>query len=345
MTKAAKFSYAVLATTLILTGLLHLGAPLLALLFSYFFLKNVSGFIRSKWITLTLFVIILAAISYTAGHFIRAAVGALPKIADTSIPAASAWAEAREIDLPFTDFESLKAMATEFIKKQAHYLGNVANWARNSLTLIVFMLVGIVAAVSLFLNTKLDLFHESHPLRNNLYSVCCEEIGARFREFYRSFATVMGAQMTISCINTFLTAIFVSVVHLPYAPVVVGLTFLCGLIPIVGNIVSNTVIVFIGFLVSPQVAIGALIFLVVIHKLEYFLNSKIIGDRIRNPIWLTLFGLIIGEKIMGIPGMILSPVVLNYLRIEMSKIEVTPSIIPADQANVESTELGAKKIS
>jgi len=48
---------------------------------------------------------------------------------------------------------------------------------------------------------------------------------------------------------------------------------------------------------------------------------------------------------MGIPGMILSPVVLNYLRIEMSKIEVTPSIIPADQANVESTELGAKKIS
>ena len=102
---------------------------------------------------------------------------------------------------------------------------------------------------------------------------------------------------------------------------VVGLTFLCGLLPIVGNIISNTVIVFLGFLISAQVAIGALIFLVVIHKLEYFLNSKIIGDRIRNPIWLTLFGLIVGEKLMGIPGMILSPVVLNYLRVEMSKVE------------------------
>ena len=151
-----------------------------------------------------------------------------------------------------------------------------------------------------------------------------------------SHATVIGAQMTISCINTFLTAIFVSVVQLPNASVVIGLTFLCGLIPIVGNIVSNTVIVFIGFMVSPRVAIGALIFLVVVHKLEYFLNSKIIGDRIRNPIWLTLFGLIVGEKIMGIPGMILSPVVLNYLRIEMSKIEVTPAIIPADR-NLVST--------
>jgi predicted PurR-regulated permease PerM len=64
---------------------------------------------------------------------------------------------------------------------------------------------------------------------------------------------------------------------------------------------------------------------VVVHKLEYFLNSKIIGARIRNPIWLTLFGLIVGEKLMGVPGMILSPVVLNYLRVEMSKVEVAPS--------------------
>jgi predicted PurR-regulated permease PerM len=116
---------------------------------------------------------------------------------------------------------------------------------------------------------------------------------------------------------------------------VIGLTFLCGLIPIVGNVVSNTVIVFLGFLVSPKVAIGALIFLIVIHKLEYLLNSKIIGDRIRNPIWLTLFGLIVGEKLMGVPGMILSPVVLNYLRVEMSKIEVAPSLAVSNHAAVD----------
>lgn len=322
MTKPARFSYAVLAATLVLLGLVKLGAPLLALLFSYFVLTKLGGFIRNKWLTLALFILVLAGISYTAGHFIRAAVSALPKIADNAIPAASAWAEAREMHLPFTDFESLKTMATEAIKEEAHYLGNVANVARHASTLMVFVIIGVVAAVSLFFNSQLDLFRESHAVRNNLYSVCCEEISARFREFYYSFATVIGAQMTISFVNTILTAIFVSVVQLPYAPVVIGLTFLCGLVPIVGNVVSNTVIVFIGFLVSPKVAIGALVFLVVIHKLEYLLNSKIIGARIRNPIWLTLFGLIVGEKLMGVPGMILSPVVLNYLRVEMSKMEV-----------------------
>lgn len=344
MSKAAKFSYVVLATTLVLTGLLHLGVPLLALLFSYFFLKKLSGFIPNKWITLALFLIVLAGISFTAGHFIRAAVRALPKIADDSIPAMSAWAEARQMDLPFSDFESLKTAATDAIKEKAQYLGDVAKVARNSVTGFVFILVGIVAAISLFFNSRLDLTRDTHTWANNLYSVCCDEIGARFREFYRSFATVMGAQMTISCINTVLTAIFVSVIQLPYSPVVIPLTFLCGLIPIVGNIVSNTVIVFIGFMVSPQVAIGALIFLVVIHKLEYFLNSKIIGDRIRNPIWLTLFGLIVGEKIMGIPGMILSPVVLNYLRVEMSKIEVRPVIVAPNEVNVDPEDNSDKKV-
>ena len=73
-------------------------------------------------------------------------------------------------------------------------------------------------------------------------------------------------------------------------------------------------------------ALASLVFLVAVHKLEYFLNSKIIGGRIRNPVWLTLLGLVIGEELMGIPGMILAPVVLNYLRVEMSKIEVRASV-------------------
>jgi predicted PurR-regulated permease PerM len=100
------------------------------------------------------------------------------------------------------------------------------------------------------------------------------------------------------------------------------LTFLCGLLPIIGNIISNTLIVAVGFTLSPRVALFALIFLVAIHKLEYFLNSKIIGDRIKNPMWLTLIGIVLGEKLMGIPGMILAPVVLHYIKVEASKNKI-----------------------
>ena len=64
-------------------------------------------------------------------------------------------------------------------------------------------------------------------------------------------------------------------------------------------------------------------FLVIIHKLEYFLNSKIIGRRIKNPMWLTLIGLVVGEKLMGVPGMVLAPIVLHYIKVEASKNKIT----------------------
>jgi predicted PurR-regulated permease PerM len=109
--------------------------------------------------------------------------------------------------------------------------------------------------------------------------------------------------------------------QLPHGVLVVGATFICGLLPIVGNLLSNTIIVSVGITVSPKIGIICLAFLIVVHKLEYFLNGKIVGDRIRNPFWLTLLGLIIGEKLMGIPGMILAPVVLNYIKVEASRIK------------------------
>jgi predicted PurR-regulated permease PerM len=322
MITPTRLSYGVLALTIILAGFLHLATPLLVVLFAYFALRQFFFLTKRKWLALILFILVVAAIGSAAVYFTRAAILALPDVADSSIPSASAWAQKRQIELPFTDFETLRAVVIDTLKEEAHYLRNVAHFARSTTAALVFTLIGIVAAVSLFFKTGLDPYRSTHPVKNNLYSICCDEVSTRFRDFYRSFATVMGAQITISLINTTLTALFVVTVRLPHAPLIIAITFLCGLVPIVGNLVSNTIIVFLALTISLKLAIGALVFLIVIHKLEYFLNSKIIGDRIRNPVWLTLIALIIGERLMGIPGLILAPVVLNYVRVDMSKIEV-----------------------
>ena len=328
MITPTRLSYGVLALTIILAGILHLGTPLLVVLFSYFALRQLYYLTRRKWLALILFGIVVAGIAAAAVYLTRAAILALPDVADTSIPPASAWAQKRQIELPFTDFESLRQVVTETLGQEAHYLRNVANFARSATTILVFSILGIVAAGSLFLKTGLDPHRGTHRVKNNLYSICCDEVSTRFRDFYRSFATVMGAQITISLINTVLTAIFLLAARLPHAPLLIAITFLCGLVPIIGNLVSNTIIVFVALTVSLKLAISALVFLVLIHKLEYFLNSKIIGDRIRNPGWLTLIALIIGERLMGIPGLILAPVVLNYLRVEMLTVEVAPAPEP-----------------
>jgi len=322
MITPARLSYGVLALTIILAGVLHLGTPLLVVLFSYFALRQLYFLTKRKWLALVLFLVVVTGIATAAVYFTRAAIHALPDVADTSIPSASAWAQQRQIELPFTDFESLRAVVIDTLKEEAHYLQNVAHFARRTGAALVFSILGIVAAVSLFLKTGLDPYRGTHAVKNNLYSISCDEVSTRFRDFYRSFATVMGAQITISLINTALTGLFVVVVRMPHAPLLIAITFLCGLVPIIGNPERNMIIVFVALTVSLKLAIGALVFLVLIHKLEYFLNSKIIGERIRNPVWLTLIALIIGERLMGIPGLILAPVVLNYLRVEMLKVEV-----------------------
>ncbi|MDA1275351.1 MAG: AI-2E family transporter [Verrucomicrobia bacterium] len=325
MTKPAKISYTLILLMLVLVASLGMATPLITTLFSYFALEKLT-FTKNKWLTTGLFTLLVIGFFYVFAFFLKEAFETLPKIVTESIPSIIEFANKKDIKLPFDDSASLKAEALKSVKNQLGYLGNFARIATKE---FVFLLIGLVVAASTFINPKIDLDRERHRIRNNLYSIVCVEIAARFSGFYRSFATVMGAQIIISTINTFLTAVFIFSVSLPYAAVVIGVTFLCGLLPIIGNIISNAVIVGIAFTISPKLAIAALIFLVVLHKLEYFLNSKIIGDRIRNPVWLTLLGLILGERLMGIPGMILAPVVLNYVKMEATEIEVPAAPKPS----------------
>ena len=315
MTRTARFSYFFIATVIVLAGVTHLATPLVTVLFSYFALRKLN-FAKRKWLSVLLFLVVVAATLYGFGFLIRQAFIAFPKIATESIPPIIAYAQSHGIDLPFSDLDSLKAATVDVVKDEFLFMGN---FARAVTTQLVFVLIGIVVAVSLFLNPRIEKFSDK-PVGPNLFTAITDEIRIRFRLFYESFETVMGAQIRISAINTLLTAIFVVAVSIKYGAFVIGLTFLCGLLPIVGNLISNSIIVGIALTISSRVAIAALLFLVALHKLEYFLNSKIIGDQIKNPVWLTLFALIIGERLMGIPGMILAPVVLNYIKVETSQL-------------------------
>ncbi len=314
-----------MAGLFILIGALHLAIPLLAALFSYLALAHLNFKRGGRWVATVLFLLLLSTAAYGIGYVINQTVRSLPEIADKAIPSIIQWAKHYEIELPFSDYDSLKDVAMDAIKSQVDYLNSVARIARGATTQLVLLLVGCLVAISLFLNPKFEPNPNPNVAADNLYSLSCAQIEQRFRTFYKSFVTVMGAQVIISAINTVLTGIFVFAVHLPYAVVVIGMTFLCGLLPVVGNLISNTIVVAIGFTVSPQLAIAALVFLVVIHKLEYFLNSKIVGWRIRNPFWLILLALVVGERLLGLPGIILAPVVLNYIRMEASQIKGSSS--------------------
>jgi predicted PurR-regulated permease PerM len=317
MQRPTIISYIFFAALMMLVAALHLGTPFVAALFCYLAITKLA-FSRHRWLALLLFVFLVAAVFAGGVFFLKRAVVALPDIVETTIPTVVQSAQAHGIDLPFTDLESLKALAMDSVRDA---LGHFGNYVRVATKEFVFLLFGVVIAAGIFLNPDLETENERRDGRLNLYSVYTAEIRKRFSSFYRSFETVIGAQIIISAINTCLTGVFLFAAGLRHAPVVLILTFFCGLLPIVGNLISNAIIVGIAFTVSLKLALFALAFLVTVHKLEYFLNSQIIGGRIRHPMWMTLLAILIGEQLMGIPGMILAPVVLSFVKVEMQKVD------------------------
>ena len=305
-----RLSYLAIFIVLVLAAALQLVTPLITVLFSYLVLSSIC-WRGKKWLAVLLFLVLVVGLFSGFVYFFRLATKALPNIVDKVIQ----MADAHHFDLPFTDLDSLKALAMENIKGALSSVGNFAKLATKE---FVFLVMGIAIGVGIFLNPQIDL--DGDRKGANLYSQLTAAIGARFHSFYLSFRQVMYAQLTISAINTTLTAIFVFGCSFKYASLVVVLTFIFGLLPIVGNIISNSIIIGIALTVSPGLAIAAFVFLVIIHKLEYFLNSKIIGDRIRHPMWLMLLALILGERLMGVPGIILAPVILSFVKIEASRV-------------------------
>lgn len=146
----------------------------------------------------------------------------------------------------------------------------------------------------------------------------------RVRRFAEAFRRIVFAQVRISAVNTVLTGIFLFLilplfgVHLPLTKVLVAITFLTGLLPVIGNLISNTLITIVSLSVSIYVAIAALAFLILLHKLEYFLNARIVGSQIQARAWELLLAMIVMEAAFGLAGLIAAPIYYAYITKELA---------------------------
>lgn len=148
-------------------------------------------------------------------------------------------------------------------------------------------------------------------------------LAERARRLERAFEAVVFAQVKIAAVNTLLTATYLLVVlrlfgvRLPLAGTLVILTFVTGLLPVVGNLISNTMIVVISLGVSGWVALASLAFLVAIHKLEYLLNARIVASHIEAAAWEILVALLAFEATFGLAGVVIAPILYAYVKREL----------------------------
>jgi predicted PurR-regulated permease PerM len=149
------------------------------------------------------------------------------------------------------------------------------------------------------------------------------ELGLRCARLADAFHNIVFAQIKISLVNTAFTAIFLVVVlplfgqHLPLTKTLIVITFIVGLLPVIGNLISNTFITIVGLSVGLYVGLGALAFLILIHKLEYFLNARIVGGQIRARAWELLVAMLVFEAAFGLPGLVAAPIFYAYIKAEL----------------------------
>jgi len=205
----------------------------------------------------------------------------------------------------------LKESAVYWLREHGKELSTIG---KESLHSFAHILIALAIGVMLTMQRFAPMM-EAKPLSMTMRS--------RFSLLSKAFENVVFAQVKISAINTVLTGIFLLVIlpladiHLPYSKTLVIITFFVGLLPIVGNLISNTLIVLIALGLSFKIAISALIFLIAIHKLEYFINAKIVGDRIQAAAWELLLSMLIMETIFGVGGLLLAPIIYAYIKSEL----------------------------
>lgn len=207
--------------------------------------------------------------------------------------------------------DELRVMALELTRKHAMSLQNVG---KETARVIVRIMVGMVLGALVALNRERPP-HQIGPL--------AAALGERCQHLAEAFHNIVFAQIKISLINTAATAIFLlgalplMDIHVPLAKTLVVVTFLAGLLPVIGNLISNTAVTIAGLSVSVWVAVASLGFLIVIHKLEYFLNARIIGTQIRARAWELLVAMLVMEAAFGLAGLIAAPIYYAYLKSEL----------------------------
>ena len=212
-----------------------------------------------------------------------------------------------------TDAETIKSGIAEWLKEHAGTLKGAGGWASAAL---LHMLMGILLAILVFFRhvTRHDL------MAGGTLSRC---LGEKVERFAHAFSRIATAQIKISAVNTALTAIYLLVVlplfgkPVPFGTTIIVVTFVCGLIPVVGNLISNTVIVVLSLGISVGTAVASLVFLVLIHKLEYLINSRIVGGETDSQAWEILMAILVGETAFGVAGVVMAPIVYAFVKREL----------------------------
>lgn len=237
--------------------------------------------------------------------------------------------------------DGAKTAAVDMLRKYSAELSAVG---MGTLRLAAHVLIGLVAGAMLAWG-EFASPEQYRPLSRALF--------ARFGALSKAFRRVVFSQFQVSLLNTVLSAIYLEIVlplagvHLPFTKALIGFTFVAGLVPVAGNLVSNSVILIASLGVSTHAGIASLVFLVLVHKLEYFANARIVGHNIEAKAWEIIIAMVGMEALFGVTGVIVAPILYAYIKSELKRLELIgryPDVTPTSDAGSNTNATARKSV-
>ena len=189
---------------------------------------------------ITLVILGIIAVLRTDAGSISALLKQLAEIIDGSRKALPTWLVE---NLP-ANADELRQMVVTWLREHARELRGVGtDFGRAFAHILIGMIIG--AFISL---------REARPSQE--VGPLAEALLDRAARVGEAFRRIVFAQVRISALNTSLTAIYLVIVlplfdvHLPLTKTMIAITFVAGLLPVIGNLISNTVIVVVSLSVS-----------------------------------------------------------------------------------------------
>lgn len=322
MSPAKKLSYLLVVLTAFTVVRLHLGHVVLAALFSHMIIIKTYRLLSrrlpeklSRWLAATILIVVMAVLAKIFGSFLRIGLVRLPLLLTSLLPRIDGLGSRFGIDLPFDNVRQLRDVIVTAIRENAQSVTHTSGL----LTSDFFQIVG-----GIFIVLLQFLVSDKPPTGHNLFDALRVEYAARIMIFMSNFEAIFSAQLLICIFHSIVTALFLLIAEIPYVRFLTLTSFVLGMLPIIGPLISNSLIIATALIFSTKLALIALIFLLVMQQAQHIIFSHLVGTHMSLPLWQVLLAILLGEAVFGVAGIVLAPAILGYIKEELGALNASP---------------------